>query len=205
MKKIMIIILAVAVLAGGGIYLKSQSSYSEYERMQADKNSTEGTSIESKGPEEKLEVEDDRTPEDIALDKKLNEEWKKNEKSWCEYGRAGSAFRPTIEEPHFSRDDLLSIITTTEKYMKENPERFPEPGAYARRTTDPRITNLLYGEEKKGIIEGFDDENLVAWDVENLDGGYNIILLGRNSKDDKWQVLSEGDVYKLRKEMVEFE
>ncbi len=215
MKKIVIIALVATVLAGGGIYFKNQSSYAEYEKLQAGKN-VAGETVGSGGNDDenqkgegesqsgKPEAEDERTPDDIALDKRLDEERKRNEKTYREQGVAGSAFRPTIKIPRFSMDELIDIYETLQAYIRENPERFPEPAddGTTRRTPDPRIENNLYAEEKSGVIKGFEDENLVAMEVKKLDGEYVIIILARDSKEDEWRILAEGDVYKLRKEMT---
>lgn len=203
-KKIIIVALAIVVLIGGGIYFNNQSSYSEYERMQEAKIISEGIPAGDENPED-VEAGDERTPEDIALDRRLDEERKKNEKTYREQGIKGASLRPTIEVPTFSIDDIIAITNTVESYMRENPDRFPEPSddGTKGRTSDPRIENNLYAEEKSGIIAGFEDENLVAWEVKKLDGEYTIILLGRKSAGDEWKILSEGDVYQLRKELTD--
>lgn len=204
MRKILMIALAVVILIGGGIYFKNQSSYSEYEKMQDDKITSEGVVSGDKNSED-VESEDERTPEDIALDRRLDEERKNNEKTYREKGIVGTSIRPTIKIPRFSMDELTDIGNTVETYMKENLDRFPEPSddGTMRKTPDPRIENNLYAEKKSGIVKGFEDENLVAWEVKKLDGEYTIIILGRKSKGEEWRVLSEGDVYQLRKELTD--
>ena len=195
MKKILIAGLAIVLLIGGGIYLKKQSSYSEYERLQQIETVPEAIpsipSIPSdvdyspSGDDhpEVVEAEDERTPEDIALDRRLDEERKRNEKSKREKGIVGVSLRSTIDIPELSMDDLIRIIETVETYMREHPDRFPEPAddGTKRRTPDPRIENRLYAAEKSGIIKGFEDDNLVAWEVKKQDGEYTMILLGRDS------------------------
>lgn len=219
MRKVLMIVLVLVVLVGGGIYFKNQSSYTEHEGMQDEKiisegitagdenaedENTEGVEKEAENTED-VEVGVERTTEDIALDKRLDEERKKNEKTYREEGITGTSFRPTIEIPNFSLDEYSDIFKTVETYMRENSDRFSEPSddGTTRKTPDPRIENSLYAEEKSGIIKGFEDENLVAFEVKKLDGEYTIIVLGRESKGEEWRVLSEGDVYQLRKELTD--
>lgn len=86
--------------------------------------------------------------------------------------------------------------------MRKNADRFPEPADDGTRNTDdPRIQNILYAGEKSGIIAGFENENLVAWEVKKLNGEYTNLLLGRKSAGEEWKVLLEGDVYQLREEI----
>ncbi|KAF6557423.1 hypothetical protein G9G63_26330 [Paenibacillus sp. EKM202P] len=218
MKKVLMSVLTIIILIGGSLYFKNQSSYSEYASMQDDKtisgklitadNNPKGvkTENESRHNEESTEdtpPNDERTPEDIALDKRLDEQRKENERTYREEGRKGSSIRPTIEIPSLSIEDIIGIYKTVDAYMRKNPDRFPEPADDGTRgsTDDPRIQNILYAKEKSGIIAGYENENLVAWEVKKLDGEYTNLLLGRKSAGEEWQVLSEGDVYQLRKEM----
>ncbi|MEK4058313.1 MULTISPECIES: hypothetical protein [Paenibacillus] len=222
MKKIFMIALTITILIGGSLYFQNQSSYSEYVSMQADKTiseelnavdnnpknvKTENEKLGNEEPPEEISLDVtpdvERTPEDIALDKRLDADRKSNERTYREEGRTGSSIRPTIEIPTLSIDDYIGIYKTVDAYMRENSDRFPEPADNGTRgsTSDPRIQNILYAEEKSGIIAGFEDENLVAWAVKKLDGAYTNLLLGRTSAEEDWQVLSEGDVYQLRKEI----
>lgn len=218
MKKVLMSVLTITILIGGSLYFQNQSSYSEYASMQDDKTFSEElitvdnnpkdvkTENENPGNEEPpkdVTIDDKRTFEDIALDKRLDERRKKNERTYREQGRKESAFRPTIKVPHLSIEDIIGIYKTVDAYMRENPDRFPEPADDGTRgnTDDPRIQNILYAEEKSGIIAGFENENLVAWEVKKLDGEYTNLLLGRKSAGEEWQVLSEGDVYQLREEI----
>lgn len=218
MKKILMIVLTITILIGGSLYFRNQSSYSEYASIQHEKNISEelltvdnspkDAKIENKNPgneepPKEVTMDDKRTFEDIALDKRLDERRKKNERTYREQRRKESAFRPTIEVPHLSIEDIIGIYKTVDAYMRGNSDRFPEPADDGTRgnTDDPRIQNILYAEEKTGIIAGFKNENLVAWEVKKLDEEYTNLLLGRKSAGEEWQVLSEGDVYQLREEI----
>ncbi|MEK3900939.1 MULTISPECIES: hypothetical protein [unclassified Paenibacillus] len=218
MKKILMIVLTITILIGGSLYFQNQSSYSEYASLQDDKTipeelitvdnnpKFETTKNENPGNEkhpENAKVNNKRTFEDIALDKRLDEVRKKNERTYREQGRKESAFRPTIEVPHLSIEDVIGIYKTVDAYMRKNADRFPEPADDGTRgnTDDPRIQNILYAGEKSGIIAGFENENLVAWEVKKLNGEYTNLLLGRKSAGEEWKVLLEGDVYQLREEI----
>lgn len=200
MKKIIVIALAIVILIGGSLYLKNQSSYSAYEGLQETATAPVVTPSGDNTPTV-VEPRDERTLEDIALDKRLDEERKKNEKTYREEGRVGSSLRSTIKIPPLVLEDIIAFVEIVETYMRENPDRFAEPvdDGTRGRTSDPRMDNLLYGQEKAGIIKGYEDENLVAWEAKKRDGDYTLILLGRKSKGEKWQILSEGDIYQMRK------
>jgi uncharacterized protein YxeA len=202
MKKIIVIALAIVILIGGSLYLRNQSSYSAYEGLQQTATTPIVTPSGDNTPTV-VETRDERTLEDIALDKRLDEDRKKNEKTYREKGMTGSSLRSTIKRPKLALEDIIAIIETVETYMRDNPDRFAEPAddGTKSRTPDPRMDNLLYGQAKAGIIKGYEDENLVAWEVKKRDGDYTLILLGRKAKGEKWQILSEGDVYQMRKEL----
>lgn len=218
MKKILIITLTITILIGGSLYYQNQSSYSEYMTMQEGKinlnkllttdNSPKdvetGTENSGKGQSAgDAELDSEKTPEDIALDKRLDEERKKNERTYREQGITGTSIRPTIEVPSPSMEDIIGIYKTVDAYMRENSDRYPEPADDGTRgnTDDPRIQKILYVGKKTGIIADFKNENLVAWEVKKLDGEYTNLLLGRKSAGEEWKVLFEGDVYQLRKEI----
>jgi len=138
------------------------------------------------------------------LDKRLDEERKRNEISYKKQGITGTSIVTEGNEPTFDLNDFINIFEIIHSYMEEHPEEFPAPAdnLLIRKTPDPRINQNLYAEEKKGIIEGFENENLIAMELKKLDGNYTIIILGKDSADGEWGVLSEGDVYKLREEIT---
>lgn len=91
-KKILMIVLTITILIGGSLYFQNQSSYSEYASLQDDKTipeelitvdnnpKFETTKNENPGNEkhpENAKVNNKRTFEDIALDKRLDEVRKK--------------------------------------------------------------------------------------------------------------------------------
>lgn len=201
MRKGLILLFTVAVLIGGAVYYKNQSSYTIYGNSQKDQPLLEEIMVAENETEEP--VVDERSPEDIALDKRLDEERKRNEKTYREQGIIGTSLQTTIDTPSFSIDEIASMLDTLETYRRENADRFPEPAddGTTRQTPDPRILKMLY-EEKPGILQQFEDENLEAWEVKKLDGAYTIIIVGRLS-DGQWQVLLDGDVYQLREELAD--
>jgi hypothetical protein len=152
---------------------------------------------------------EEKSLEDIALDRRLLEEWESNKRRYRESGITGHSIRPDsdLAMPHFDISDYTNmIIHTLYVYMEDNPDRFPAPNESEQlvgSSADPRIQRLLYGETKGGGVSGFESGNLAAWDMQLLSGGYTILILARDSAAGKWYVLSEGDVYKLRKEMTD--
>lgn len=211
MKKILIVILTITILIAGSLYYQNQSSYSEYMNMQEGKRNLKKLTSTDNNPQnsDKQEtpkdtmLDSEKTPEDIALDKRLDEERKKNERTYREQGITGTSIRPTIEVPSPSMEDIIGIYKTVDAYMRENSDRYAEPADDGTRgnTNDPRIQKILYTGKKTGIISEFKNENLVAWEVKKLDGEYTNLLLGRKSAEEVWKVLFEGDVYQLRKEI----
>ncbi|MDR1245914.1 MAG: hypothetical protein LBK57_02670, partial [Clostridiales Family XIII bacterium] len=153
------------------------------------------------------DADEEKSLEDIALDKRIAAQHAKNEKSFVERGGTGGL--PTgIPEPRRLdmseyADIIYNVIFT---YMEEHPDRFPAPTEdeyILKRTFDPRIQILLYGETKGGLVSGFASEDLVAWDVRQSDGSYCILVLVRDVTGGKWRILTEGDVYKLRRELTD--
>ena len=144
--------------------------------------------------------------EDIALDKRIAAQKAANERSYKESGIV-SSLPPEMPVPRFDINELTDMIfNTVYVYMEENPDRFPAPDEYElliRQSFDPRIHALLYGETKAGLLSGFENGNPVAWDVKQSDGGYTILILARDAAGGKWRVLTEGDVYKLRRELTD--
>ncbi|MDR1245432.1 MAG: hypothetical protein LBK57_00175, partial [Clostridiales Family XIII bacterium] len=224
MKQDLIIAFCLFVLIGGSLFAGSRSSYAAFVAMgetgpssvtTADISGNEvgaaGNEAGNAGAsddgneitgETAPDADEEKSLEDIALDKRIADQHAKNEKSFVEHGRTGSGFPSEIPTPRFGINELTDILfNTVYVYMEENPDRFPSPADneyIGKRTFDPRVEILLYGETKGGLVSGIANENLVAWDVRQSDGSYCILVLVRDMAGGKWRILTEGDVYKLR-------
>jgi hypothetical protein len=151
-----------------------------------------------------------KTPEDITLDKRLDAQREKNERTYRESGITGSTF-PTqeTEQPRREIKDWLGIFKAVHAYAQERPDIFSVPAHYddmpTHNTDDPRINKLLYGdlngETNKGFLADFESRNLVAMELKTISGEWVILILGRDAAGGEWRVIFEGDVYGLRKEV----
>jgi hypothetical protein len=196
MKQNLFIAFCLLALVAGSFYVKSRSSYAVFVAAGSE---TVRPIAEATAEEKSLE--------DIALDKRIAEQWERNKRTYREMGATGS-LPSEIPLPLFDINELTEIIyNTVFVYMGEHPDRFPAPvedgELLFKRTSDPRINRLLYGETQGGLIAGFTNGDLAAWDVKLLNGDYTILVLGRDGSGGKWRVLTEGDVYKLRKELTD--
>jgi hypothetical protein len=151
-----------------------------------------------------------KTPEDITLDKRLDAQREKNERTYRESGMTGSTF-PTqeIEEPQWELNDWLGIVKAVHTYAQERTDTFSVPAyfddIYTQRTDDLRILKLLYGdlngETNKGFLAEFESRNLIAMELKTTSGDWAILILRRDAAGGEWRVIFEGDVYGLRKEV----
>jgi hypothetical protein len=226
MKQNLIIALCLFVLIGGSLFVRGRSSYAAFAGLgeTGSRSVTTANAAENEaggdvatdaggvsGAEAEIvsDAEEEKSLEDIALDKRIAAQHAKNESTYRESGQTGSPFRPEFPMPAFLTDvsELEDIIfDTVFAYMEEHPDVFvtPNESEYTIDSAlDPRIWRLLYGETKGGIVSGFTNECLAAWDVKKLNGDYTILVLARDAVGEKWRVLTEGDIYKLRKELTD--
>jgi hypothetical protein len=194
--------------AGEGLSAASGDALTSGEGLSGasgDAPAEEASAARGAGGDASSDSEEERSLEDISLDKRIAAQRAKNEKTYRESGRTGS-LPSEIPKPRFDINELTEIIfNTVFVYMKAHPDRFPAPAddGTIKRSFDPRIDRLLYGETRGGLIAGFTNEDLAAWDVKQLNGEYTTLILGRDGSLGAWRVLTEGDVYKLRKELVD--
>jgi hypothetical protein len=232
MKQNLIIALCLFVLIGGSLFVRGRSSYAAFAGLgepgsrsvttadatengagneTGDDAATDADGVSDAEAEIVSVAEEEKSLEDIALDKRIAAQHAKNERTYRESGIAGSipSGPSEISQPRFDINEYGNIIyNTLFVYMEEHPDTFHAPPTdeseyIQHRSFDPRISRLLYGETKGGIISGFANENLVAWDLKKLNGDYTILILARDAVGEKWRVLTEGDIYKLRKELTD--
>jgi hypothetical protein len=219
MKQNLCIALCLFTLVAGSLYVRSGSSYAAFVAMggknvvpeagsggptDADGRAGEVPPTKDAAGEGVSDAAADRTLEDVALDKRIAAQRDKNERTYRESGITGN-IPSEVPTPRFGISELTAMFDVIYGHMNENPDIFSTPtdDTLIKRTFDPRIDGLLYGETKGGVLSGFASEDLIAWDVKKKDGTYTILVLTQDAADGGWRVLTEGDVYKLRKEMTD--
>ena len=60
---------------------------------------------------------------------------------------------------------------------------------------DPRIYEL-YGNEEKGVADGYEDDNIFVAEYAGVDGEWNYLILVRERKGSEWKVVGDGKDYK---------
>lgn len=119
-KKTILGILLVLVVLASALYLKKESTYSMVQDQRKSENSQGKTQDGS----------DDRSPQDIAADKKIAKQRAKNRKDWLEKGMTGSVTRggdivlgPRGDER--ARNYLLSWINLCRIILNQNRTPIP--------------------------------------------------------------------------------
>ena len=59
----------------------------------------------------------------------------------------------------------------------------------------PRIYEL-YGNEEKGVADGYEDDNIFVAEYAGVDGEWNYLILVRERKGSEWKVVGDGKDYK---------
>lgn len=60
---------------------------------------------------------------------------------------------------------------------------------------DPRVYEL-YGNEEKGVADGYEDDNIFVAEYAGGDGEWNYLILVREGKGNEWKVVGDGKDYK---------
>lgn len=66
---------------------------------------------------------------------------------------------------------------------------------------DPRFRKLVWGtpiEERKGLLEGHQDEDMEVSELKRLDGEYDEVFLVRDPNTGEWSVEYVGNYYDFR-------
>ena len=54
----------------------------------------------------------------------------------------------------------------------------------------------LYGNEEKGVADGYEDDNIFVAEYAGVDGEWNYLILVREGKGSEWKVVGDGKDYK---------
>lgn len=160
---------------------------------------------------------DDRSPQDIAADKKIAKQRAKNRKDWIEKGMSGSVTRggdvvlgPTGEDR--SPDLFIELDQAVSNYIKSKPDIYParEEGhendhdaeLVFTPTVDYRIDEMIGTipvDMRKGPIRGLENDELFVYEARRLDGTYDELLLAKPHGEKEWKVVFVGSYYELKK------
>ena len=206
-KKTILGMLVVLVILASALYLKKESTYS---MVQDQRKSEISRGKRNGGP-------DDRSPQDIAADKKIAKQRAKNRKDWIEKGMSGSVTRggdvvlgPTGEDR--SPDLFIELDQAVSNYIKSKPDIYPaiEEGhendhdaeLVFMPTVDYRIDEMIGtipADMRKGPIRGLENDELFVYEARRLDGTYDELLLAKPHGEKEWKVVFAGSYYELKK------
>lgn len=206
-KKTILGMLVVLVILASALYLKKESTYS---MVQDQRKSEISRGKRNGGP-------DDRSPQDIAADKKIAKQRAKNRKDWIEKGMSGSVTRggdvvlgPTGEDR--SPDLFIELDQAVSNYIKSKPDIYParEEGhendhdaeLVFTPTVDYRIDEMIGtipADMRKGPIRGLENDELFVYEARRLDGTYDELLLAKPHGEKEWKVVFAGSYYELKK------
>lgn len=206
-KKTILGILLVLVVLASALYLKKESTYSMVQDQRKSENSQGKTQDGS----------DDRSPQDIAADKKIAKQRAKNRKDWLEKGMTGSVTRggdivlgPRGDER--GPELFAELDQSVSNYIKSKPDTYPprEEGHENDHdaelvfgpTVDYRIDEMIGtipAEARKGPIQGLKNDELFVYEARRLDGSYDELLLAKPHGEKEWKVVFAGSYYDLKK------
>ncbi|WP_068457371.1 hypothetical protein [Aedoeadaptatus pacaensis] len=206
-KKTILGILLVLVVLASALYLKKESTYSMVQDQRKSENSQGKTQDGS----------DDRSPQDIAADKKIAKQRAKNRKDWLEKGMTGSVTRggdivlgPRGDER--GPELFAELDQSVSNYIKSKPDTYPprEEGHENDNdaelvfgpTVDYRIDEMIGtipAEARKGPIQGLKNDELFVYEARRLDGSYDELLLAKPHGEKEWKVVFAGSYYDLKK------
>lgn len=206
-KKTILGILLVLVVLASALYLKKESTYSMVQDQRKSENSQGKTQDGS----------DDRSPQDIAADKKIAKQRAKNRKDWLEKGMTGSVTRggdivlgPRGDER--GPELFAELDQSVSNYIKSKPDTYPprEEGHENDNdaelvfgpTVDYRIDEMIGtipAEARKGPIQGLKNDELFVYEARRLDGSYDELLLAKPHGEKEWKVVFTGSYYDLKK------
>ena len=206
-KKTILGILLVLVVLASALYLKKESTYSMVQDQRKSENSQGKTQDGS----------DERSPQDIAADKKIAKQRAKNRKDWLEKGMTGSVTRggdivlgPRGDER--GPELFAELDQSVSNYIKSKPDTYPprEEGHENDNdaelvfgpTVDYRIDEMIGtipAEARKGPIQGLKNDELFVYEARRLDGSYDELLLAKPHGEKEWKVVFAGSYYDLKK------
>ena len=206
-KKLFIPILFFIVIIVLLFFLGRFSGYKNIMSDQSTKHGSEKTVNLTSSSEDNLK-KFDRSKEDIAIDQKISQQRKQNEKTYKEDGIGGTFVSGSGLAPKRTRDDFINIIGSLSKYIDEHPDIYPKYEEFSDEknvgvSVDPRFEELIYGKckEKNSLIADVDKSDLIVMEARRLDGNYDDILMKRNSNG-SWEIFIVGNYYSIKNELL---
>lgn len=210
MKKLITAVVAILLIVIVGFYLKTQSGYDLVQNevdKQSEKTNDDENMVNPNEEDSTKSMEDfDRSAEDIALDKKIKEQRLNSEKFYKKNGGILGLEAGKGLSPERSSEEINIIFSAAKDYVNAHPEIYPKyiednDEITVGITKDPRFEELIWGtpkEERKGLLEGHDDENMDILEAKKLDGEYDEIFLVRDPDTGEWSVEYVGNYYDFR-------
>ncbi|EOI8168696.1 hypothetical protein ACMW0O_002005 [Streptococcus pyogenes] len=205
-KKLFIPILFFIVIIVLLFFLSRFSGYKNIMSDQSTEHGSEKTVNLTSSSEDNLK-KFDRSKEDIAIDQKISQQRKQNEKTYKEDGIGGTFVSGSGLAPKRTRDDFINIIGSLSKYIDEHPDIYPKYEEFSDEynvgvSVDPRFEELIYGEPRANseLIANVDKSDLIVMEARRLDGNYDDVLMQKNT-DGVWEVLFVGNYYSIKNDL----
>ena len=205
-KKIFIPILFFIVIIVLLFFLSRFSGYKNIMSDQSTEHGSEKTVNLTSSSEDNLK-KFDRSKEDIAIDQKISQQRKQNEKTYKEDGIGGTFVSGSGLAPKRTRDDFINIIGSLSKYIDEHPDIYPKYEEFSDKynvgvSVDPRFEELIYGEPRANseLIANVDKSDLIVMEARRLDDNYDDVLMKKNT-DGVWEVLFVGNYYSIKNDL----
>lgn len=204
-RKVIVLGMIVLILAGGcgnpeTNQVKDNQEFDMGDTISSDISEASQTEKEQEGREETGTQKDQEYAE---LDEMLAQ-YRRERKESNEKMPDGTIL---VVEPS---QDTYDIDFSGYEYMnflfdtREKTEAFDAAIAYLKTTygiekvnscVDPRIYEI-YGNEDKGVADGYEDSNIFVAEYENSDGEWNYLILVREGKGAEWKVIGDGKDYR---------
>lgn len=209
-RKIIIIIMMLLVITGGLAYFKSHTTYNVVQKYRKQEktesarelsikdNKTQGLNTNNNNLKK-----ENKSYEDIAMDKRLKEYREENIKTWKNHSAVRSSF--DSGKAKFSENEFTQIYKPIDEFVFENRDKYlhsDDPTVLTSSTClDERAIDLIYGQPlkyRKGIIKGKEDNQIALMEIRRLDDNWDIVLLIKEDKSDTWKIVFIGDYYQLK-------
>lgn len=200
-----IIVLIVTLLTGGCGNPKINQTK---ENPESDIGNTLSTDVSESSQEEKRQEQSE-------------EDETQKEQEYSELDEMLAQYRQERQESNEEMFDgtILVVEPSQDKYdidfsgyeymqslfdTREKTEAFDAATEYLKTTygiekvnscVDPRIYEI-YGNEDKGVADGYEDSNIFVAEYENSDGEWSYLILVREGKGAEWKVVGDGKDYK---------
>ncbi|MGL4452670.1 MAG: hypothetical protein ACRCTZ_16000 [Sarcina sp.] len=148
-------------------------------------------------PEDQKESELDKTLAEHRKFRKENKSEKNGSSSMMSMSTMSIPSYPK-NVPSFEDENLEDMYQVAIDYLIEEKGFTKDENDYIKedfaQCIDPRIMEL-YDNEDKGLLSGYNNENIFVIEYE-IEGRYEFLFLVRKNKNEEWHVKYEGTSYK---------